>query len=271
MKKKFLLDEMTWPEVRGKLKETDIVIIPVGAIEEHGPHLPINNDAFTAYGIAKRIAEIVAEDVKAVVAPLIPFGFSETLMNYPGTITLTPETLVAVYEEVGKSLVRHGFKKIVFVNGHGGNPRYICEAMERITKETGAFCALVQYWTLGLETIYKTMETEGKVWGHACEVETSISWAVGQNVQADKRVKSIEVEMPPEFKEYFFPMFKPKVPVEIPFPEALFPGPDAHPGVLGDATLASKEKGEWFLKPTIDASVDLLRKLKEMKVELKKF
>jgi len=84
---------------------------------------------------------------------------------------------------------------------------------------------------------------------------------VGQNVQADKRVKYTTIEMPLELKEYLFPVFKLKLPVELPFSESPFPGP-LHPEIIGDATLASKEKGEQFPKPTIDTSVDLLRKLK---------
>jgi len=103
-------------------------------------------------------------------------------------------------------------------------------------------------------------------------METSISWALGQKVREDKRVKTIP-SITPALKEYTQPIFRPKTPIHIGFldPEItkIF-SPEKWNGVIGDATLASKEKGQKMLKPTMDAFVEFLKKIKQIRVELKK-
>lgn len=269
MQKEVLLENMTWEEIQDILKETDIAIVPVGSTEEHGPHLPVNNDTFTAFQIAKKTAELAYDDVKALVVPAVPYGLTD--LEFPGTITLSRETLISVYKEIAKSLIKSGFRKIIFVNGHGGNIIPLQLAMEEIRAETGALVALVQYWELAYDTIMETLETEGKIFGHACEMETSISWALGQKVRADKRSKAI----PPiteVLKDYTQPIFRPKTPIHIgildPETKKMFSSGEWN-GVIGDATLASEEKGRKMLKPVIEAFVEFLKRIKQIKVEVK--
>ena len=123
-----LLYKLTRPEVEEYLKENDIVLFPTGSTEQHGKHIAIDNDAFTALEVSKR----VAEKTGVLVAPVMPFGYSPHHMAFSGTITLPFETLLQVYKEVCKSLMKHGFKKIVIMNGHGGNSNVIAEALRRI-------------------------------------------------------------------------------------------------------------------------------------------
>lgn len=269
MSKKVLLEEMTWREVEEILRETDIALVPAGSTEQHGPHLPVNNDTFTAYMLAKRAAEMAYDKVKTVVAPAIPYGL--TGLKYPGTITLSRETLLALYKEVARSLIRGGFKKIVFVNGHGGNIIPLHLAISEIQGETGAFVALVQYWELGYDLIMGMLETEGKVFGHAGEMETSISWALGQKVIEDKRGRGIP-PMTPSLRDYTQPLFRPRVPIHIGILDPRIRdwfNPDRSDGVLGDATLASREKGERILEDVLGKFVEFLERIKDLKVELK--
>ena len=270
MKREVLLENMTWKEVQERMKETDIAIVPVGSTEQHGPHLPVNNDTFTAFQIAKRAAEMAYDDVKTVVVPAVPYGLTD--WSFPGTITLSRETLVSLYKEIAKSLIQRGFKKIVFVNGHGGNIIPLQLAMDEIRRETGALVALVQYWELSYEKILAMLETKNKVFGHSCEMETSISWALGQQVREDKRTKTIPPSTP-ALRDYVTPIFRPKIPINIgivdPKVKETFKS-EKWNGVIGDATLASKKKGEKMLKPTLDAFVEFLRKIKDVKVELRK-
>jgi len=135
------LAKMTWPEVKARLEETDVVLMPTGAIEQHGPHLPLDTDIAIAEGLALRIAEAVADDVKAVVAPGLPVGASAASMSYPGSLTLDEVTLLAVWEQVVKGLIHHGFKKVIIVNGHGGNRALLSTLINRVARETGAFLA----------------------------------------------------------------------------------------------------------------------------------
>lgn len=126
-----MLTEMTWPEVKEALKETNVVIIPVGSIEQHGLHLPLETDYIQAVELAKRIAEKAG----ALVAPVILCGHSQHHMGFPGTISLKPETLVQVIFEACQSLGRHGFNKIVLLSTHGGNDVACGFAAQKVNSE----------------------------------------------------------------------------------------------------------------------------------------
>ncbi|MBU0847720.1 creatininase family protein, partial [Patescibacteria group bacterium] len=128
MKIETLSYKLTWPEVEDYLKTNDVILFPTGSTEQHGKHIAEDNDAFTAYEIAKRVAERTG----VLVAPTMPFGNSIHHMKFPGTMTLTFDTLVDVYKEVCESLISHGFKKIVIMNGHGGNTNAIAQALREI-------------------------------------------------------------------------------------------------------------------------------------------
>ncbi len=125
--------KLTWPEVQEYLRENDIVLFPTGSTEQHGRHIAVDNDAFTAYEIARRVAGRTG----VLVAPPMPFGYSIHHMKFPGSITLTGRTLVDVYKEVCGSLLHHGFRKIVVMNAHGGNTGAISQALREIKEETG--------------------------------------------------------------------------------------------------------------------------------------
>src|SRR5512133_3270097 len=103
-KVKNYLPDMTWPEVESLLSRTDIVIVPVTAIEQHGPQLPIGTDYYTAEGLAK----LIAQKADVLVAPVLMPGISPYHMEFPGTITLSPDTVQRVYFEAAQSLIHHG-------------------------------------------------------------------------------------------------------------------------------------------------------------------
>jgi creatinine amidohydrolase len=142
--KKILLTEMTWSEVKDALKKTDTVLIPVGSTEQHGPHLPLGTDTL----IACKITEEVAKEVNAVVAPPIAIGFSTEHLDFPGTITMIPKTLMSLIRDTCRSLISHGFKKIIIVNGHGGNTGLIEAATRELKQETEATIVIVDFYKL---------------------------------------------------------------------------------------------------------------------------
>jgi len=135
---------MTWKEIESRLKESSIALIPVGQTEQHGLHASIDLDTRNAEGIAIRAALSAFNSSKPVVAPAICYGYSDLpgLRDYPGVFSLRGETLVNLCYDVAFSLIRMGFTKIIFVNGHDANPPFIKEAMRLLTKKTGAFCAM---------------------------------------------------------------------------------------------------------------------------------
>ena len=132
--KKFDLSHMSWPEVQARLQAgLRVAIIPVGSFEQHGPHLPLRTDFALAYGRAERIAQLV----DAVIVPVAMAGCSDHHLGFPGTVSLRPETLVAVLTDTARSLARHGFDRLVLLNGHGGNDATLKYAVQAIRREVG--------------------------------------------------------------------------------------------------------------------------------------
>jgi len=163
------LDELTWVEARAELPQAQVALIPVGALEQHGYHMPLGADTLSA----RMVAERVAEQANALMVPPIPYGISECHMAFAGTITLSPETLSHVLCEVGESLCRHGIKRLIFVNGHGHNGPAIKIAMEHLKKAHGAFSVSADWWDLGFQLTKDLWSTkpEDLPPGHASEVE----------------------------------------------------------------------------------------------------
>lgn len=128
------LPHMTWPEVRDLLTRTDIVIIPVPSVEQHGLHAPMGTDYYAGVEVAK----LIAQRTDALVAPILYVGQSPYHMEFPGSIALSAETLQRVYFEAAQSLIRHGFRRFLFYNSHAGNQYMTRFVVDRINQETEA-------------------------------------------------------------------------------------------------------------------------------------
>lgn len=133
-KVKNYLPDMAWPEVADLLTRTDMVIIPVAAIEQHGRQGPLGTDFLNAVEKSK----LIAQRTDVLVAPILMPGNSPYHMGFPGTITLKSETIQAVYFEAAQSLIQHGFRRFLFLNGHGGNAATTRFIVDRINQETPA-------------------------------------------------------------------------------------------------------------------------------------
>jgi len=133
-KVKNYLPHMTSPEVRDLLTRTDMVLIPVPSIEQHGFHAPMGNDFYSGIETAK----LIAQRTDILVAPVLMVGQAGYHMEFPGTITLSSETLQSVYFETAKSLIQHGFHRFVFFNSHTGNQYMTKFVVDRINQETSA-------------------------------------------------------------------------------------------------------------------------------------
>jgi len=126
------LPHMTWPEVEDLLARTDMVIIPVPAMEQHGPQLPMGTDYFTG----EELAKLIAQKTDVLVAPILLPGISPYHMEFPGTITLSPDTVQRVYFEAAQSLLRHGFRRFLILTSHAGNLNVSRYILDRINQET---------------------------------------------------------------------------------------------------------------------------------------
>jgi creatinine amidohydrolase len=159
-------------EVRTAAEAGGLVLLPLGAVEQHGPHLPLDTDSFTAFTVCVRAAEQV-RDFPVLVLPPIWWGLSPYWMAFPGTLTLAPETLLALIVDLAGSVAAHGFRRLVVVNGHGGNDGLIQAAAVKASRGDIQVAAL-SYWSLIPDVLAKVAERDGGDIGHAGELETSI-------------------------------------------------------------------------------------------------
>ena len=130
--RKYQLQRMSWQEAKGVFEEKPVILIPLGSQEQHGPQCPMGD-----YRITEHATNKIAEGSGAFVTPGIPFGYSETFRNFPGTITLRHETLASLVEDVCVSLLRHGVDHLVIMNGHGGNAATLMHTARKLRAEWG--------------------------------------------------------------------------------------------------------------------------------------
>jgi len=169
---KYLFASMTWQEVNEAVQQRRVVLVPVGAIEQHGPHLPIDMDNVAVITLCEETAR--CNPHLCVAAPPIHYGFNEHNMDFPGTISIEMQNFVNYCFDVGCSLARQGFRRIIWVNGHGSNSALCQLVARRVTNETETLSAAVDWWNLVQNTISELRESGPGGVDHACEFETSV-------------------------------------------------------------------------------------------------
>lgn len=243
MKSLYRWAELTWEEIGALAGPDAVVVIPVGSVEQHGPHLPVGTDARIVSAVADAAARRVAERVPVLLVPTVEIACSEHHMEFPGSLTLTEETFVQVATEIGMSIVRHGFRRLLFLNGHGGNTAPLRVVVNRIRHRTdgSVLSVTANYWDLIREEVQALRRSKPGGISHAGEFETSAVMALDETlVLSDKRVKFL----PKWTNGYFMPGWY--------TPSAVTPGfhlkDITASGVVGDPTVATKESGERFLE-----------------------
>lgn len=238
--------EMTRLEIAEAAKKDTLVIVPVGAIEQHGPHLPINTDICHSYEIAKLVAK---RERDVVVAPPVWWGYSPYHAGLAGTISLRPEVFLGLLQDICDGIISHGFRKIFLLNGHGGNRNLISVAVFECMRRTGVSIAAASYWDLAADRIKQIRESPMGGMAHACELETSL-----QLLFQPKLVKMglATREMVNSLRSYGTTMsFK-----DLQDFGAVTTGYDiarSDPtGILGDPTLASAAKGEQIVRVVLE-------------------
>jgi creatinine amidohydrolase len=187
--------DLAYPDIQAYLKECDMVLVPMASTEQHGPHLPLCTDTVTAIEVASRVAKIN----NMLHTPAIWTGYSPQHMAGPGegrgTITIRSSTLQALMYDVARSLIHHGFNKILFINGHGSNVKVVDPVLRKIRYDTGAmvgFCIpYMERYTGLLEGLMENPKDETPGW-HASELETSQMLAHNPDiVRMDRAVKTL--------------------------------------------------------------------------------
>jgi creatinine amidohydrolase len=139
--KPLVLQEISWTDVAEYLESNDMVIIPLGSTEQHGPHLPLGTDFYEAFGIAK----LISARTGVLVAPVLFSGYSIYHSGFQGTLSLKPETMEEVLFETAELLIKYGFRRIMFFNYHGGNRLVESKVIQRINHTTEAVAVAVGY------------------------------------------------------------------------------------------------------------------------------
>ncbi|MDH3253719.1 MAG: creatininase family protein, partial [Acidobacteriota bacterium] len=227
----FFLGEMTWLQAKARFAESEVVLLPVGAVEQHGPHLPLDIDGWDAEYLSRQVAARCS-DPKPLVLPLIPYGVSYHHDDFPGTVSVGPDTLAQFVYEVGMAVARHGITKLVIVNGHGGNAPALQLAAQKVNRDARIFTCVDTGETSDTD-INALAETLNDV--HAGEIETSTALATRPELVDKSRLESSV----PEFSSRYLD-FSSAASVEWYEHTAKI----SDSGVLGDPTKASREKGE---------------------------
>lgn len=232
------LAALTSPAVRALDRERTPIVLPVAAVEQHGAHLPVFTDSLLLEEVLRRVAGRVADRV--VFAPLLWLGNSHHHLDFSGTLSAGPRTYLELLGDLIDNCVRHGFRRIVFVNGHGGNDvpgkQAVFEARQRHRGQPSALFLFATYWLLGGKPWEVDPAICQRQMGHACEWETSMILRLGRPVHG------VLKELPPvEFGNAFEPATRGWVTQDR-----------SAPGHIGQPHLASAAKGETLFRVFAD-------------------
>jgi creatinine amidohydrolase len=264
------------PDIQWFLDRSDIVLVPIGSCEQHGAHLPLGTDTITALEVARRAAE------KADVPYAPPFwaGYSPQHMRETeaavGTITFRAATLLEAWYDICRSLIHHGWNKLVFVNGHGSNTKILDPLLRRVRYETGAFVALYKPYAeryMGMVgDLLENPPDETPGW-HASELETSQVLAHDGTLVRMERAAEDRAQAPPWLPGTFLKADgAPDVEFQG-YQYFVFPmdhGEFSRTGVIGNPFRATAEKGEQALERFADHLVAAIEEFRPLEVEITK-
>ena len=179
----------------GSAASSSLVVVPLGATEQHGPHLPTGTDLFVVEALAAEAATIASEQIPVVVTPSLPFGSSDHHFVFGGTISLGTETYYRVLRDILESLVTDGFKRIFLLNGHGGNHELMQLAARDVALRHPVRVGAGSYWSIAWDALIQAEAHRGRrLPGHAGDFETSVILSLRPELVPDSRPKRDQIE-----------------------------------------------------------------------------
>ncbi len=187
-------ERLTWPEINAAVELNKVIVLPIGSIEQHGHHLPLDVDVRLASSVALAVGR--KSPANMLVMPPISYGYCPHVMDFPGTITIEPSTFTRMLIDITKSVAHHGFRRIILLNGHGSNYHLVDQAGRQTNLQTEATCCTLSWWQLAAD-YWNTEVRESGPGGcaHACELETSMYMHVDNDAVRRDRIKGA----PPSF------------------------------------------------------------------------
>ncbi|MBW1945246.1 MAG: creatininase family protein [Deltaproteobacteria bacterium] len=267
--KPLVLQEMTWTDVAEYLKTNDMVIIPIGSTEQHGPHLPLGTDFYESFGICKKISS----EAGVVVAPIVMAGYSVYHDGFPGSLSLKPETLEQVLFETAEMLIKYGFKKFMFFNYHGGNRTAEQNVIHRINHQTSATA-------LGIgigSPVQKGKMPEPAPFDHHGGIgETSIMLYLNPELVKMDRAEKPKITLSPKYNQILalsqeYPALSAVLGTMLGVPRETGKGGASHEissnGIwtMGDPKDATRERGEKTVQMYTKYAVEFINTWKQIK------
>lgn len=237
---------MSWPAVSSVSREVPVVI-PIAAVEQHGAHLPVFTDSMLLGEVVRRSSEVLGDEV--VWAPLLWLGNSHHHMDFPGTLSAAPRTYLDVLGDLIENMLTHGFRRIVLLNGHGGNivpaSQAVFEARQRHRQRTDLLLLSSTYWLLGPQPTDLGPGFVQKSMGHACEWETSMILKIAPRLVGEiSAIEAVSAADPFE-----------------PASRGWITKDRSAPGHIGDPRQASADKGEILFQRFSNDVVNFLKRV----------
>jgi creatinine amidohydrolase len=254
-------EKLTWPEINDAVELGKVCIVPCGAVEQHGPHLPLDVDIVCPLGIATGAGRHIAEQI--LLLPPVWYGYTGHVMDFPGTINTHYETFIHQVLDITRSLAYHGFKKIVLLNGHGSNMPNLDLAARRTNLETDAECVLVAWWNLlTVDKTFLPRWRQSKFPGgcaHACELETSLYLYLDSDDVRKDEIRNGDISFNNEGSPYNYVDLFGQGPATV----ISWTSSYTETGVLGEAGLATAEKGRQVYDEAVKHLVGFIRYFKD--------
>ena len=239
------ISTMTQVDVGKFIANRKPVILPTGATEAHGPHLPTDTDTHQA----EHIAVLLADRIDAVVAPPVAYGISKTFEFFPGTISLSIPTYQTMLFEIGAALICQGFGHLIILNGNRPNgtandavARHLVDELDR---DFEFVVSAVSYWEPAAEKLHALRQSAVGGMGHGCELETSFQLAT--RPQLVKIDQLLGAQFGPVVWDLVAPTNPTRTYMRRPRPQA------GHPAIFGDPANANAQAGEAFISVIVDA------------------
>jgi creatinine amidohydrolase len=247
--------KMKWPEILEEAKKDTVVILPVGSIEQHGYHLPVDVDT----NLASYVAEKVVERTNTLLLPPVYYGYLEYGLKFPGSISIKNDHFIHYIEDIAISLNKTGFRRMMIINGHGGNTCALTVAVQNISERTNMLCAMLPWWSAVVEELEKNIEYKYEFGdsGHAGSMESSCEYFIdNENCDPKKAVR----EIGGLHEKYFhWDAVKPS-PVYMLLDWKCY----TKSGVSGDATKGDPKIGKKYLEIAIEKAVEIVEIFKKI-------
>lgn len=253
------LGRLSFSEVGEAAEQRPVLLIPMGTVEQHGPHMPVNADNM----VAEFVARNAAEQTNAVWAPAVNYGCSDIFRNFPGTISISQDTLAQLLEEICEGYIASGFRRIIFVNNHGGNEIVVERIARILRKRHGILVGSIYPWSLGYALMQDQYDDVAKAYGHGAEPETSAMLAM---FPEDTTWDRLETGTFHNFQGWE-PTGYSKVSVAgQSVPGTIYFESDdiAANGVTGDGSGGTKERGEVWIERVVGFAVAFINQFDEL-------